>query len=171
MLAGNRNADQDFGDRAELFYRRCDPAHLDEAGRVFPVAVSQYNLSVLRSRYATNPDHARWDSRVDAANGNALVYPDWPVIQFTVNDATQQLQPENQQAQPHSLRPVHEPLADNYAHCELGLFRGAEPMRLVADNDAKGAESKRAKREFRTRLAERATVRLKANEGSSYLAR
>lgn len=169
MLQGDRAVVPEFRDQAELLYRRCDPNHLDEAGRVLPIAVEQFNLSVLRSGFASDPDHARWDSRVAAKDGDALVYPDWHVLEVSVNDASLERRPENPAAQPHYLRPVHAPIADNYAHSELGLFKGeGAAKRLEREGDAKGEESKLAKRQFRAIVAERAKVRLKAGEGTSF---
>lgn len=157
----------DFPDPAELLYRRCDPAHVD-GDQVLPIAVEQFNLSVLRSRFCSNPDHARWDSRVAAKDGQAFVYPDWLVIQFTVADASLTRVPENPAAQVHTLRPVHAPLSDNSAHSELGLFKGDPPKRILKEGDAKG-ESKLAKKQFRTILADRARIRLQSNEGCSFV--
>ena len=167
MLQGDRGIEPDFNDREELLYRRCNPSHVD-GGRVLPIAVEQFNLSVLRSRFASDPDHARWDSRVAARNEQPRVYPDWLVIQFSVRDACLDRQPENPDAQPHSLRPVHAPLSDNYAHTEMSLFKGVSPgKRIEREGDVRG-ESKLAKRQFRTLLAERARIRLQANEGTSF---
>lgn len=167
MLQGNREIEPDFPDPAELLYRRCDPAHID-GGRVLPIAVEQFNLSVLRSRFCSNPDHARWDSRVGAKDGRAFVYPDWLVIEFTVGDASLKRVPENPAAQVHTLRPVHAPLPDNYAHSELGLFKGDPPKRILKEGDTKG-ESKLAKKQFRTIVADRARIRLQPNEGCSFV--
>jgi hypothetical protein len=167
MLQGSRGLEPEFADPHELLYRRCDPAHI-EAGHVLPIAVDQFNLSVLRSRFCSNPDHARWDSRVGAKDGQAFVYPDWLVIQFSVLDASLTRTPENPAAQVHTLRPVHAPLLDNYAHSELGLFKGDPPRRLAKEGDAKG-ESKLAKKQFRTILADKATIRLQSNEGCSFV--
>ena len=168
MLQGRRGIESEFPDPEELLYRRCDPDHLD-GGRILPIAVEQFNLSVLRSRFCSDPDHARWDSRVAAKDGQAFVYPDWLVIQFTVGAASLTRPPENSAAQLHTLRPVHAPLSDNYAHSELGLFKGPDPgKRILKEGDTKG-ESKLAKRQFRTMLADRASIRLQANEGTSFV--
>lgn len=169
MFQGYRRIEPDFPDPEELLYRRCDADHV-ERGRILPIAVKQFNLSVLRSRFCSDPDHARWDSRVAAKDGQAFVYPDWLVIQFRVRDASLTRTPENPAAQEHTLRPVHAPLADNYAHSELGLFKGATPgERILKEGDAKGKESKIAKKQFQTLLADRATIRLQTNEGSSFV--
>jgi hypothetical protein len=167
MYQRGRPFEAAFPDLNELLYRRCDPEHV-ESGRVLPVAVEQFNLSVLRSRFG-DPDHARWDSRVAAKDGIAYVYPDWHVIQFSVSDATVVITPTNPAAQIHSFRPVHDPLADNYAHTELGLFRGeGDGVRLQKSGDAKGAAAKLARAHFRTVVADRARICLHAYEGSSF---
>src|SRR5207302_1295685 len=54
---------------------------------------------------------------------------------------------------------------------ELGLFRGEQLDKRLTSNDAKSKEGKLAKNQFRTLLAERAVIRLHANEGSSFLIR
>lgn len=167
MLQGNRGTEPNFPDPGEFLYRRCDPAHV-EGGRVLPIAVEQFNLSVLRSRFCSNPDHARWDSRVAAKDGRAFVYPDWLVIQFTVADASLTRVPENPAAQVHTMRPMHAPLPDNYAHTELGLFKGDPPKRILKEGDARG-ESKLAKKQFRTILADQARIRLQSNEGCTFV--
>lgn len=166
MLQKDRSVEPAFPDPAELLYRRCDPSHI-EAGRVLPIAVEQFNLSVLRSRFCSDPDHARWDSRVAARHDQALVYPDWLVVQFSVADASLKRVPSNPDAQVHTLRPVHAPYQDNYAHSELALLKGDPPKRIDRERDAKG-EGKLAKKEFRTILADRARISLRANEGSSF---
>jgi hypothetical protein len=170
MFQGSRRDEPEFPDAAELLYRRCDPEHVEE-GHILPIAVAQFNLSVLRSRFCSDPDHARWDSRVAAKNGKPFVYPDWHVIQISVGDSLLTRTPENPAAQPHTLRPVHAPLSDNYAHSELGLFKGTGAgQRILKEGDAKG-EGKLAKKQFRTILAERAVICLHANEGSSFVER
>src|SRR5262245_44177520 len=137
MLQKDRVIHSDFSASDELLYRRCDPRHIDN-DHVLPIAVEQFNLSVLRSKFAT-PDHARWDSRVSARDEEKVyVYPDWLVIQFTVKDASLDLPPSNPDAQPHSLRPVHAPLQDNYAHCELAFYKGSNlSKRLAREGDVK----------------------------------
>lgn len=168
MLQGERGIVPEFPDPGEFLYRRCNPTHI-EGGHVLPIAVEQFNLSVLRSAFASNPDHARWDSRVAAKDGNAFVYPDWLVIKVSVAEASLSRVPENPDAQPHFLRPVHVPLADNYAHSELALFKGAASgKRIAKEGDAKG-ESKLAKKEFRATLADRASICLLANEGCLFV--
>src|SRR5262249_7120932 len=90
-------------------------------------------------------------------------------IQFTVADASTQRVSDTTSHEVHSLVPVHDPLSDNYAHCELGLFRGDSPPARLEQQDAKKGEAKRAKREFRAWLADRARVRLHANEGATFI--
>jgi hypothetical protein len=118
------------------------------------IAVEQFNLSVLRSRFCSDPDHARWDSRVATKSGEAYVYPDWLVIQFSIADASLTRTPENTAAQVHTLRAAHAPLSDNYAHSELWLFKGDSPKRILKD-----------------KLADRARIRLQSNEGCSFVAK
>src|SRR5262249_44281047 len=156
-----------FADTSEVLFCRCDPKHLD-GDKVIPSAVEQFDLSVLRARYCSDPDHARWDSRVDAGGKAPLVYPEFSVIQFSVLDASPQRIPENEAAQVHSMHPVHHPFSDNYAHCELGLFRGKNAEQRLKVDQAKNREAKLAKTQFRAHIADRARVRLRPQEGSSF---
>ena len=167
MLQGSRGLEPDFSDPQELLYRRCDPAHT-EAGRVLPIAVEQFNLSVLRSQFCSNPDHARWDSRVGAKDGQAFVYPDWLVIEFSVADALLTRTPENATAQVHTLGPpmYHSPtttLILNY-----GYSKASRPRGLPRKATPKGRASSPRSSSGRCSLTKR-SIRLQSNEDCSFV--
>jgi hypothetical protein len=125
-----------------------------------------FGLSVLRSADA-DPDDARWDSRIHCAavGKEPKVYPEDYVIEFSVSAATSH-SPEVG----HECRPEHAPLADNYAHSELRIYRHSPaPVKLMKREKDLNQDGKVRVAVFRARLSEAASIALKPFEGNRYL--
>lgn len=158
---------QDFSDEKEKFYRHCHPDFIlqsEEGFEILEAAVQQFNLSVLRSHFS-EADDARWESAIACAPELAQVYNDFFVIEMPVPSAMQTAPPTDSNASSHSLRPSHQPYEDNYAHCELRLFRDDPEKWFKKEGDVKPT-GKAAKRLFREQLRQSARVALKPFEGS-----
>src|SRR5688572_27587054 len=124
MRRRGRDEDQDF-DPQEVLYHRVTAAtlHLMENGGVY-LSVRVPDVSCNRSKHG-----GLWDDVLLCnypANVNA------GVVEFAVSDVPSRHDRDN--ADPIHFRTCHDPLEDNYYHCEIRFFRGAANAQRMTKN-------------------------------------
>lgn len=111
----------------ELLYYRTDPLFIQPDGTIDAVHIDFRfpDLSVNRSAFSEP-----W----------YVLYPrsDWggmAVVKCSHRDVPSSVQGEGSGAPVHTVKTEHDPLEDNYGHCEIRIYKG--PKRLVRPNQLK----------------------------------
>lgn len=115
---------------AECFYVRIDPARIQPENVVDPAHIQCPDLSSNRSQFS-EPWHVLYPREK---------YEQHAVFRFVLSDAPKHVSSENPGGAPteYTVRTVHDPEEDNYAHCETRLYR--ENERMEPNKVSKGAK-------------------------------
>ena len=140
MYRQGRPVDSRFLPRHQLYFR-CTKEDLI-GPRLNPARIPYKNVSVNWSKYGKP-----WDVIFD--------YPDEGFVRFIVGELPKEL-PKDIPPVPkgskkakhlpdlHFFKPVHDPIEENYGHCEIATFRKGERIDLT---------SSLVKKEFRTAMS------------------
>ncbi len=114
----------------ERFYYRVHPERIQPDGGVDPAHVQCPDLSSNRSKYSEPRDVL---IPLDKYGGHA-------VFRFLLPQIPKQVASESAgggSPTSYDVKTVHDPLEENYAHCETRLYRGGEHMRSGVSHGAK----------------------------------
>ncbi|MCD6183171.1 MAG: hypothetical protein J7K01_02595 [Thermovirga sp.] len=133
LKRNGRPLDNIFLDEEQLFYRVEDA--IIEDGKIPPATIKFPNTSMNREKYSEPEDV------LEGKSGHS-VYK----MKASQARCTHQTDGGDGRITAYDLKPVHDPVEDNYSHTELRLFKNNENRHVT------GRVSSNVKREFRNEL-------------------